>query len=154
MKMRLVTLAGLLALGASVGCDKKNDEAKTEEPAARTPEAPREPDNTGKNERDRGGNTVTVGDQKENEKDLGITQQVRKAIIDDDSLSTKADNVKVITADGVVTLRGPVESAAEKASVEKKARAVAGVTRVVNQLEVDADDDDDDDDEKSKGKAR
>jgi hyperosmotically inducible periplasmic protein len=157
MKLRVLTLAGLLALGASAGCDKKSEEAKRDEPGTSAAEKPREPDNTGVNERDRSDKTVTVVDQKENEKDLEITQQIRKAVIADDSLSTKADNVKIITADAVVTLRGPVENAAEKASIEKKARAVAGVTRVVNLLEVDADEDDDEAKDKadeSKGKAR
>ena len=54
----------------------------------------------------------------------------------DKSLSTNAHNVKIITTDGVVTLRGPVKSAAEKATIAAKAQQVAGVSRVDNQLEI------------------
>jgi osmotically-inducible protein OsmY len=94
------------------------------------------PDNTAVNERDRDGRTVTPLDQAENEADLGVTQQIRQAIVDDDTLSIAAQNVKVVTSGGVVTLRGPVESEQEKRLIEDKAMQVAGVSRVDNQLEV------------------
>jgi hyperosmotically inducible periplasmic protein len=94
------------------------------------------PDNTAINERDRGGATKTPGDQAENEDDRKITQEVRRAITSDDTLSTNAQNVKVITDNGTVTLRGPVNSAKEKTEIEAKAKQVAGVKRVDNQLEV------------------
>ena len=93
-------------------------------------------DNTGKNVRDRDGKTLTPMDQSENKADLTVTQNIRKAVVDDDGLSTTAKNVKIITANGVVTLRGPVKSAAEKASIEEKARKVAPEAKVQNQLEV------------------
>jgi len=93
-------------------------------------------DNTGKNMRDRSGDTLTSGDQSENARDLTITQNVRQALVADDSLSTNAHNVKVITVDGVVTLRGPVSSAQEKAKVSAAAERIAGVKRVDNQLEI------------------
>ena len=94
------------------------------------------PDNSGKNVRDRDPAAVTAGDQSNDKFDLTITQQIRKAVMADKSLSTNAQNVKIITADGVVTLRGPVKSAGEKATIAEKAKHVAGVTRVDNQLEV------------------
>jgi osmotically-inducible protein OsmY len=94
------------------------------------------PDNTARNERDRGGDTKTSGDQAENEADRTITQNVRQAITSDDSLSTAAQNVKIISQDGNVTLRGPVKSEQEKKKIEAKAKQVAGVKRVDNQLEV------------------
>jgi hyperosmotically inducible periplasmic protein len=94
------------------------------------------PDNTGKNERDRGDATKTPGDQAENEADRTITQNIRQAITSDDSLSTNAQNVKIISNDGNVTLRGPVKSEKEKQEIEAKAKQVAGVKRVDNQLEV------------------
>ena len=56
----------------------------------------------------------------------------------DDSLSMTAKNVKIITADGVVTLRGPVKTAAEKATIAKLAEANAGSAKVMDQLEVKA----------------
>jgi hyperosmotically inducible periplasmic protein len=93
-------------------------------------------DNTGKNVRDRDTNTMVPTDQAENKADLTITQNIRKAVVDDDGLSTTAKNVKIVTANGVVTLRGPVKSAAEKASIEAKARKVAPEAKVQNQLEV------------------
>ena len=95
-----------------------------------------EPDNSGRNVRDRNEATKTPGDQSENEADRTITQNIRKAISADDSLSTNAKNVKIITSDGMVTLRGPVKSEKEKADIEAKAKQVAGVKNVDNQLEV------------------
>jgi osmotically-inducible protein OsmY len=94
------------------------------------------PDNTGRNVRDRGGATLTPGDQSESEADRTVTQQIRRAVVADDSLSTIAKNVKIITTDGVVTLRGPVQSPHEKAAIEAKARQFAGINQVDNQLEV------------------
>jgi hyperosmotically inducible periplasmic protein len=93
-------------------------------------------DNTAKNERDRNDATKTAGDQSENEADRKITQEVRKSIVDDDKLSTNAQNVKIITNDGQVTLRGPVKTQEEKKAIESKAKQVAGVKNVENQLEI------------------
>jgi len=78
----------------------------------------------------------TPVDQAENEADLQISQNIRKAILADDSLSVDAHNVKVITSGGVVTLRGPVRTQQEKAAIEEKARQVSAVTRVDSLLEV------------------
>ena len=94
-------------------------------------------DNTGKNVRDRGGETVTPEDQGGSAADRQLTANIRKAIVADDGLSTNAHNVKIVTRDGQVTLRGPVESEAEKQAVAAKAQQVAGVKRVDNQLEID-----------------
>ena len=95
-------------------------------------------DNTGKNQRDASGATVTADDQSNNKADLEITQAVRKAVTADDALSINAQNVKIITTGGIVTLRGPVKNEAEKSKVAAKAKSVAGVSRVDNQLEVTA----------------
>jgi hyperosmotically inducible periplasmic protein len=94
------------------------------------------PDNTGKNVRDRGGDTLTAGDQSENEADRTLTQRIRQAVVDDDSLSTSAKNIKIITVNGMVTLRGPVNSEAEKAAIAAKAQQLAGANKVDNQLEI------------------
>lgn len=94
------------------------------------------PDNTGRNVRDRSGTTLTPGDQSENEADRTLTQQIRQAVMADKSLSTTAKNIKIITVDGVVTLRGPVKSPQEKKTIETKAQQVAGVNKIDNQLEV------------------
>jgi hyperosmotically inducible periplasmic protein len=93
-------------------------------------------DNTGRNERDRSGATKTPVDQAENEADRTVTQEIRQAITADDSISTNGKNVKIVTVDGVVTLRGPVKSSTEKANIGNKARKVAGVKKVDNQLEI------------------
>ena len=53
----------------------------------------------------------------------------------DDTLSTTAKNIKIITVNGTVTLRGPVETAGERLSIVEKANTVAN-GRVDNQLEV------------------
>jgi osmotically-inducible protein OsmY len=93
------------------------------------------PDNTGRNVRDRG-NTVTSGDQSESKADLATTQKIRQAVVADDSLSTNAHNVKIITANGAVTLRGPVKSDDERKKIAAMAEQVAGAGRVQNYLEV------------------
>jgi osmotically-inducible protein OsmY len=96
------------------------------------------PDNTRINERDREPGTVTPTDQGENKEDLAITQQIRQDIMRSGNLSVAAKNVKVITVSGVVTLRGPVKSPAEKSEIADIAQRVAGVRTVDNQLEVSA----------------
>jgi osmotically-inducible protein OsmY len=93
-------------------------------------------DNSGKNVRDRQGSSKTPGDQSNSKADVAITQAIRKAVVADKALSTKAHNVKIITADGVVTLRGPVNSAEEKDKIAAKAKSVAGVKSVENKLEI------------------
>jgi osmotically-inducible protein OsmY len=93
-------------------------------------------DNTARNERDREGNTLTAGDQPNNEADRVMTQRIRQAIVADNALSMNAKNVKVITINGVTTLRGPVNSEQEKNAVAAKAQQIAGAGKVINQLEV------------------
>ena len=94
------------------------------------------PDNTDVNERDRNAATLTPEDQGNNPMDLGVTQRVRQAIVDTDSLTMGEKNVKVITVNGVVTLRGPVESEESKSRIAALAKGAVGVTSVDNQLEV------------------
>ena len=91
------------------------------------------PDNTKKNKDQ---NSPNADQQKMNPSDRTITQNIRKAIHDDTSLSTYAHNIKIITQDGKVTLRGPVRSVEEKSNLERKASTVAGQENVTNQLEV------------------
>jgi virulence-associated protein VagC len=93
-----------------------------------------EPDNTARNERDE--KALTPIDQSNDSSDIEITQAIRKKVIGDDELSFNAKNVKIITVGGKVTLRGPVESPTESATIERSARDVPGVTKVENQLEV------------------
>ena len=122
-------MLGFLAVVLMTGCKKDQTES-------RQSKATVEADNTGRNVRDRGGDTKTPGDQAENEGDRTITQNIRRSLTSDDSLSTNAKNVKIISRDGVVTLRGPVKSQEEKTKIEEKAKQVAGVKSVDNQLEI------------------
>jgi hyperosmotically inducible periplasmic protein len=94
------------------------------------------PDNTATNERDRSGETKTSGDQSNSSADLKTTQAIRQALMKDGELSTAAKNIKVITANGHVTLRGPVKTAQEKAKIDQLAKSAAGGAQIDNQLDV------------------
>jgi lipid-binding SYLF domain-containing protein/osmotically-inducible protein OsmY len=109
-------------------------------PVDREPTSPAaaDADNTARNQRDRKPGNQTSGDQAENPADRQITASIRRAVVAEKSLSTNAHNVKIITSNGMVTLRGPVKSAEEKVAIDAKARQVAGVKSVTNQLEVEA----------------
>jgi hyperosmotically inducible protein len=91
------------------------------------------PDNTKMNKDQ---SSPSADQQKMNSGDRAITQKIRKAIHDDKDLSTYAHNIKVITQDGKVTLRGPVRSEEEKSALQAKAVGVVGQENVTNQLEV------------------
>ena len=121
MKRTLLALACLSALSlAAFAAD--NEKAK--------------PDNTATNERDRSGETQTSGDQSNSSADLKITQDIRRALMKERELSTMAKNIKVVTANGQVTLRGSVKTAQEKAKVDQIARSAAGGAQIDDQLEV------------------
>lgn len=94
------------------------------------------PDNTKVNKRDRAKGAVTADQQKENASDREIAQKIRRALMDDKTLSTYAHNVKVIAQDGQVTLKGPVRTEDEKKAVEAKATEVAGEGRVTNRMSI------------------
>ena len=121
MKQTLLALACLGALSLDAFATD-NEKAK--------------PDNTATNERDRSGETKTSGDQSNNSADLKITQAIRRALMKDRELSTTAKNIKVVTANGQVTLRGPVKTAQEKAKVDQIARSAAGGAQIDDQLDV------------------
>lgn len=127
--MKQLFMFGLIGLSlAATACDNKKDKPAT----PTTYEA----DNTGINVRDRDTNAVLPTNQSEKESDILITKNIRKALIDDASLSTDAKNIKIITIDGVVKLRGPVKSQAERDNIQRKASGVSGVASVDNQLDV------------------
>jgi hyperosmotically inducible periplasmic protein len=95
------------------------------------------PDNTQVNKRDRSAGEATADQQKNNRTDLDLTKDIRKSIMDDKSLSTYAHNVKIISQNGTVTLKGPVKSDDEKSSIVAKAVSIAGGTdKVVDQMSV------------------
>ena len=93
-------------------------------------------DNTGRNVRDRNDTALTPMDQGSNEVDRKISQSIRQELVSNDRLSTNAKNIKIITVEGVVTLRGPVKSPEERTTIASVAQKAGGVKRVDNQLEV------------------
>ena len=78
----------------------------------------------------------TASTATQNKADRELTQQIRKAIVSDKSLSTQAHNVKILTRDGTVTLKGQVKTDEEKKAIEDKAASVAGASKVTSELTV------------------
>ena len=100
-------------------------------------DTPVKPDNTKVNKRDRNAGEATADQQKMNKADRDLSAQIRKSIMADKSLSTYAHNIKVISQDGVVTLKGPVHSDDEKKAIVAKAVEVAGSPdKVTDQITV------------------
>ena len=93
-------------------------------------------DNTKVNGRDRAKGSVTADQQKDNAGDLDVTQKIRRSLVADKSLSTYAHNIKVVTQDGQVTLKGPVRSETEKRVVETKAADIVGAAHVTSEISV------------------
>jgi osmotically-inducible protein OsmY len=125
MKKTLLAFASIAAISlAAMAADEKKLDA----------------DNTGKNDRDRTSESKTPVDQSNTPEDLKLTQTIRRAVVKDQSLTMTAKNVKIITSGGLVTLRGPVNSAEEKMKIEKLAKTAAGEAKVDNQLEIKATD--------------
>jgi hyperosmotically inducible protein len=91
------------------------------------------PDNSATNK----GQKNTADQQSEKTSDRQITQKVRQAVIADKSLSSSAHNCKIITKNGLVTLKGPVNSEEEKQTIAAKAAdVVGGADKINNQLTV------------------
>jgi osmotically-inducible protein OsmY len=124
-----------LVTGLLFGCSFAGAQQSSDQDSATRPNAT-QPDNTKVNQRDRSANEPTADQQKSNRSDRDITQQVRKAIMEDKSLSTYAHNVKIITQNGMVTLKGPVRSQEEKKAIEAKAAEVAGGDKVTNEMDI------------------
>jgi hyperosmotically inducible protein len=136
--MRSILPIAVIALAGLAGCDNSNRPAasSTSPAPSNTSGRTSEPDNTAVNQRDRDADAKTPIDQKENQQDITTTADIRKQIVAHKDVSVNARNVKIITADGKVTLRGPVDSTSERDIIEKIARDVAGKDNVDNQLEV------------------
>lgn len=94
------------------------------------------PDNTKTNQGDTSKGSATADQQKMNPADRATTKQIRAALMDNKSLSTYAHNIKIITRDGKVTLKGPVRTEDEKSSIEATATQVAGAGNVTNHLTI------------------
>src|SRR5580658_3310630 len=123
-KTAVATCALLLLCGAPILARAQDQSTSPSQTA---------PDNSARNKN----HTTTADQQPENKSDLEITRDIREAIVADKSLSTYAHNVKIITQNGAVTLRGPVHSVEEKQTVASKAAdVVGGPDKVNNQLTV------------------
>jgi hyperosmotically inducible periplasmic protein len=146
--MKYALLSYMFALLALVGCNEANHPTTNTAPVSTDttrPTANKDPtaadttaakrDNTEVNVRDRSEAAKTPFDQNENKADIEITANIRKRVVDT-KMSVNAQNVKIITQDGKVTLRGPVKSEDEKMQIDKIAHEVAGPANVDNQLEV------------------
>ncbi len=128
MKTALLTSRMLLSAGLLTGAWAVAQDS-SQQPA---------PDNTEVNQRDRDSSQPTADRQKDNRSDREITQQIRQAVMKDSSLSSSsyAHNVKIVSQNGMVTLKGPVRSEEDKQSIAAKAAEVVGADKVTNQLEV------------------
>jgi hyperosmotically inducible periplasmic protein len=94
------------------------------------------PDNTKVNKADRAKGAVTADQQKETPADREVTKKIRQAVVGDKSMSMYAHNVKIVTINGEVTLRGPVRSEQEKTAIAAKATEIAGTGKVTNDITV------------------
>jgi hypothetical protein len=101
-------------------------------------ETPAQPDNTNKNLPANHHDANRADQQSNSSSDVELTRKIRQAISQDKSRSTYARNVKIITRNGVVELKGPVRSQSEKDAVEAKATDIAGASKVKNELTVKA----------------
>ena len=125
----------LMVLGGSLVVSMAGFAAQDPAPAPASQDQPK-PDNTKVNKRDRDADAMHAGKQKVNPNDRETTRQIRRSIVKDKSLSTYAHNIKIITRDGMVTLKGPVRTEEEKSNVEAKAAAVVGEGKVKSEIEI------------------
>ena len=134
---RAVLAAAIALVLSSPGYAAEPEPTTSPAAADRTVASEAKPaDNSTHNSRDVAGETLTPLDQSHANADVEITRSIRKMLVDDDTLGTNAQNVKVVTIDGKVTLRGPVATSAEQARVVAIANKAAGPDRVMNELEV------------------
>jgi osmotically-inducible protein OsmY len=125
MKKHFCTVAGLLLLlAAAIFAGPIQQE---QQPAS---------DNTKTNQGETGKDAKTADQQKMNPADRETTKKIRAALMDDKDLSTDAHNIKIITRDGMVTLKGPVRSEDERMEIQSKAQQIAGTSNVTNKLTI------------------
>ena len=135
LSLAWLLLPGLLLVA---GCDKSADSDTSQAVPPRTNLVGRV-ENTMKNVVDGNTNQLTAGDQGNSPADRELTQKIRQAVVSGaNNYSMAAKNVKIITTDGKVTLRGTVNTDAEKSGIEALAKTLAGDGKVDNQLEVKA----------------
>jgi len=130
MKIPVLILASAALIGSAVGgvIAAPSDYLPSSDKSA--------PDNSAQNMRDRDSQSMTPMDQSNKPEDIDLTRRVRQAVESDSNLSVDAKNVKIITVDGVVWLRGPVKSAEEKAEIARAAHSIAGAGHVHDQIQI------------------
>ena len=139
----LMAAASIWLAGCNQNTDRNTASGTDQRPAdtaagrsSSQDQKPRDVDNTGINQRDRNEEALTPGDQGASPEDREMTRKIRRAITQNDQLSTTARNIKIITANGRVTLRGPVNTQAERDQIAATAQQLAGSSTLDNQLEV------------------
>lgn len=140
-KLVAVTLVGILAGACTHTRQRDEAEAVQARHAPKTPkearaEATPAAEDTARNAADHKGDTLTATDQSNEPADLEITAAIRRDIVGREGFSMNARNVKIITRDGVVTLRGPVDTITERDEIAALARRTEGVVRVDDQLAI------------------
>lgn len=126
MKIYQITMIGLLGSALFLPVSA----------TAFSPQAP-QPDNTAVNKRDQKPGAKTADQQKMNKPDRELTAKIRRAVMADKTMSTNGQNVKIVTEDGMVTLKGPVDSEAEAKSILSKATEIVGSSgKVTNEMSV------------------
>jgi len=124
---------GAVSAPASDRSTQSKASVKVTEPSGAAADS--EADNTAENKRDRDDATLTPGDQGHSKADREMTAKIRRAIVKNKQLSTTAKNIKIITIEGKVTLRGPVKTADERSTIDSIVQQ-AGPVSLDNQLEV------------------
>ena len=137
--MNRLVISTLIALSTSVLIVQHDASAQSSANSDKTSPSPAPataPDNTKSNKVDHSNSAATADAQTNKSSDIDLTKRIRKSILADKALSTYAHNVKIIAANGRVTLNGVVRSEQEKSAIEMKAAAVAGENNVINDIKI------------------
>ncbi len=129
MKTLIITLAALSLVGVICAEDNTTKDVPKDVPKT-------DRDNTAQNSRDKSGETLTPEDQSNAPEDIQLSAAIRRSLMKNDSLSTNAKNIKIITIQGAVTLRGTVNSEEEKNQIVATAQGIQGIKQLKNELEV------------------
>ncbi len=131
-----LSLGAINAMGQTGGVQPTTSPSTTEvSPTSPNPESV-QVDNTKRNEKVTKNAEATAQDQSNEQADLNLVAKVRRAIVDDDSLSVNAQNVKIIATNGQVVLKGPVKNDSERTRLTQIANEIVGANNVKNELEV------------------
>lgn len=135
MGIKILVLSGIISLGF-ITTDLSDENYAFAASKASIPQENVHGDNSVTNKRDRRPEELTAEQQGGKKSDVELTRLIRKGLVAHDELSTNAKNLKIITRDGVVTLKGPVATRDEMKKVEEIARLEAGDHNVINEIQV------------------